>query len=91
MRPDTERSGDVADRHQIMDDTSVRADEARKTCPFLTTKQAAFHLGLAPSTLKGMRAQNRGPICRLHGRMWRYHIEDIELWSNAQKRGGDRG
>lgn len=72
-----------------MDDTAERAQAARATNPFLTAKQAAWHLGLAYSTLKAMRASGRGPKCRLHGRTWRYHIDDIETWSNARARGGD--
>jgi len=72
-------------------DTSARAQKAREICPFLTAKQAAFHLGLAPSTLKGMRAAGRGPVCRLHGRAWYYHIDDIEAWSNAGRKGGGHG
>lgn len=74
-----------------MDDIAKRAQAARETCPFLTAKQAAFHLGLAYSTLKALRANGRGPVCRLHGRTWRYHIDDIEAWSNARRRGGDHG
>lgn len=73
-----------------MDDTADRAQAARETCPFLTTKQAAFHLGLACSTLKAMRHKSVGPRCRLHGRTWRYHIDDIEAWSKARACGGDR-
>lgn len=42
-----------------MDDTADRAQRARETCPFLTAKQTAFHLGLSPSTMKGMRAEGR--------------------------------
>lgn len=72
-----------------MNDTADRAQAARETCPFLTTKQAAFHLGLATSTLKKMRAGGDGPRCRLHGRTWRYHIDDIDAWSTARARGGD--
>lgn len=74
-----------------MDDTAERAQAARETCPFLTAKQAAFHLGLAYSTLKRLRQTGTGPKCRLHGRTWRYHINDIEMWSAARARGGDRG
>jgi excisionase family DNA binding protein len=73
----------------MMDDIADRARAARETCPFLTTKQAAFHLGLAYSTLKKMRMKGRGPRCRLHGRTWRYHIDDIETWSTGRARGGD--
>lgn len=75
----------------IMDDTATRAQAARETCPFLTAKQAAFHLGLAYSTLKRLRQTGKGPTCRLHGRTWRYHIDDIETWSAARARGGDHG
>jgi len=72
----------------MTDDIAERARRARATNPFLTAKQAAYHLGLAYSTLKAMRARNEGPRCRLHGRTWRYHIDDLELWSNARCRGG---
>ncbi|HEX7693948.1 MAG TPA: helix-turn-helix domain-containing protein [Sphingomonas sp.] len=71
-----------------MPDVADRAAQARTTCPFLTAKQAAFHLGLAASSLKGMRAKGRGPRCRLHGRAWYYHIEDLEAWSAAHAKGG---
>jgi excisionase family DNA binding protein len=78
-------------RIRLMDDVAERARAARETCPFLTAKQAAFHLGLAYSTMKAMRARGSGPACRLHGRTWRYHIEEIEAWSQARRRGGDHG
>lgn len=74
-----------------MDDTAQRARAAREACPFLTAKQTAFHLGLAYSTLKTMRRTRSGPACRLHGRTWRYHIDDIEAWSRAHLRGGEHG
>lgn len=75
----------------ISQDTAERAQHARKICPFLTAKQAAFHLGLAVGTLKKMRADGRGPLCRMHGRTWRYHIDDLEAWSAARTRGGRNG
>lgn len=71
-----------------MDDTARRAQAARATCPFLTAQQTAFHLGLSVAALKTMRARGTGPVCRLHGRTWRYHIDDIEAWSNARATGG---
>lgn len=71
--------------------TGDRAAEARTTCPFLTAKQAAYHLGLAASSLKRMRANGQGPRCRLHGRAWYYHIDDLEAWSTASMRGGNHG
>lgn len=74
-----------------MNDTAARARSARQTCPFLTAKETAFYLRLSPGTLKRLRASNRGPACRMHGQTWYYHIDDIEAWSNAGRRGGDRG
>jgi len=68
-------------------DLSERARSARKTCPFLTAKQAAFHLGLAVITLRKMRASGRGPRCRMHGRAWRYHIDDLDDWSASHAHG----
>lgn len=73
-----------------MDDASERARVARETCPFLTAKQTAFHLGLAPNTLRDMRVRGTGPLCRKHGRTWRYHIDDIEAWSKARAKGEQR-
>jgi len=74
-----------------MDDTARRVQAARETCPFLTAKQAAFYLGIAASTLKGLRLAGRGPICRLHGGAWRYHINDLEAWSAARIRHDPHG
>ena len=71
--------------------TAERARRAREHCPFLTTKQAAFHLGLAADTLKKMRRERRGPCCRKHGTVWRYPIDDIEAWSRANMRDGGNG
>ncbi|TCM12987.1 helix-turn-helix protein [Novosphingobium sp. PhB165] len=71
--------------------TQQRAKSARETHPFLTSKQAAFHLGLAVVTLKGMRRNGTGPRCRKHGRDWRYHIDDLEAWSLSNAAGGDHG
>jgi len=72
-----------------MTDAAERAARARTTCPFLTAKQAAFHLGLAACSMRGLRAKGRGPKCRLHGHVWYYHIDDIEAWSNAHAVAGD--
>ena len=65
-----------------------RAQEARSDCPFLTAKEAAFYLGLAVITLKGMRKKGTGPKCRKHGRDWRYHIADLDAWSLSNAAGG---
>ncbi|MDO6416247.1 helix-turn-helix domain-containing protein [Sphingomonas sp. BIUV-7] len=69
------------------DDTATRARKARQSSPFLTAKQTAFYLGLSGSTLKGMRSEGRGPVCRMHGHAYYYHIDEIDAWSNARKKG----
>lgn len=66
----------------------LRAKAARETCPFLTAKEAAFYLGLAVISLRGLRRKGTGPKCRKHGRDWRYHIDDLEAWSLSNSVGG---
>ena len=54
--------------------------------PFLTTKEAAAWLGLAPDTLEKWRVKGGGPPYRKHGRYVRYHLEDLVAWSEARRR-----
>ena len=68
-------------------DLAERARIARATCPYLTAKQAAFHLGIAANTLKRLRHQGRGPLCRMHGGGWRYHVDDLDAGSIARTSG----
>jgi len=68
------------DSHSTQD-IATRIARAKKGCPFLTTKEAAFYLGLKPHTLVKMRKQNRGPKFRRHGRNIFYHIDDLDAWS----------
>jgi hypothetical protein len=70
-----------------MQDEPDRAAQARRASPFLNTKQAAFYLNLSPRTLAKMRCQRRGPKCRKHASTWRYHIDDLNAWSNARTPG----
>lgn len=63
------------------DDANLRATLARKGSPFLTTKEAAFYLGLKPHTLVKMRMRGEGPKYRRHGRNVVYHIDDLDAWS----------
>ena len=53
---------------------------------FLNTKEAAAFLGLKPNTLEKMRVYGGGPEYRKHGRYVRYHIDDLNAWSNLRKR-----
>jgi excisionase family DNA binding protein len=66
-----------------MDDDNVRAANAKKGSPFLNTDQAAFYVGLSRRTLEKMRTAGGGPHYRKHGRYVRYHIADLEAWSNS--------
>lgn len=69
-----------------MDDDISRAATARKGSPFLNTAQAAFYVGLSQRTLEKMRVVGGGPAYRKHGRYVRYHIDDLESWSQARAR-----
>lgn len=74
-----------------MDDDNDHASKARKGSPFLTTAQAAHYLGLTTQTLEKMRRQGRGPRYRKHGRYVRYHIADLDAWSESSGHKARRG
>lgn len=65
------------------DDAIRRAARARKGSPFLNTAQAAHYIGLAERTLETMRTEGTGPRFRRHGRFVRYHIDDLDAWSEG--------
>ncbi|MFN3225786.1 MAG: helix-turn-helix transcriptional regulator [Hyphomicrobiales bacterium] len=54
--------------------------------PFLTTREAARFLKLKPNTLEKMRVYGGGPVYRKHGRHVRYHIDDLNAWSDLRKK-----
>ena len=54
--------------------------------PFHTTREAARFLKLKPNTLEKMRVYGGGPVYRKHGRHVRYHINDLNDWSNMRKK-----
>ena len=64
-----------------MEDANIRAAQARKGTPFLSTEQAAFYLGVCPRTLQTKRTDGSGPRFRRHCRYIRYHIDDLDTWS----------
>lgn len=61
-----------------------RIANAKKASPFLSTKQAAFYLGVSSSKLAKMRTSGSGPRFRRHGNHVRYHIDDLDAWSAAK-------
>ena len=69
-----------------MDDEIIRASKAKRGCPFLNTDQAAYYVGLSRRTLEKMRTHGGGPRYRKHGRYVRYHIVDLEAWSEGSDR-----
>jgi hypothetical protein len=69
-----------------MDDEIVRAALARKGTPFLSSAETAFYLGLSARKLQQMRVRGLGPRFRRFGRVVRYHIDDIDRWSEDSAR-----
>lgn len=67
-----------------MEDEAERAAKAKKGSPFLSTAQAAHYIGLSPRTLERMRRTGRGPRFRKHGRYVRYHILELDAWSESR-------
>jgi hypothetical protein len=59
------------------------ASSARLQSPFYTPVQAADFIKLSWRTLERMRRNGEGPAFRKHGRYIRYHIDDLEAWSQA--------
>ena len=66
---------------QDMEDEVGRAARAKKGSPFLSSEQAGFYLGLSSRTLQEMRTAGAGPRFRRHGRFVRYHVDDLDSWS----------
>jgi hypothetical protein len=67
-----------------MEDDIARAAAAKKGSPFLSNEQAAFYLGLSARKLQAMRAAGIGPNFRRHSRYVRYHIDELDAWSESQ-------
>lgn len=75
---------------EMDDDANERAVAARAGSPFLNTAQAAHYLGLSERTLEDMRGMPGGPVFRKHGSTVRYHILDLDAWSEQNKRASTR-
>ncbi|WP_332817671.1 helix-turn-helix domain-containing protein [Sphingopyxis sp.] len=65
-------------------DEVQRARAATRGSPFLSTEQAAAYLGIGARRLKAMRQNCSGPSYRYHGRLVRYHIDDLVIWSRSR-------
>ncbi|PJI87170.1 DNA-binding protein [Sphingomonas koreensis] len=67
----------------------IRAARARGGSPFLSPDQAAFYLGISSRTLQEYRTAGTGPRFRRHSRHLRYHIDDLDAWSQSLGEAGD--
>lgn len=53
---------------------------------YLSTRQAAKRLGLAPRTLDRYRIAGGGPVFHLFGTAVRYLPEDLDHWAKTRRR-----
>lgn len=54
--------------------------------PYLTLREAAAFLRLAPRTLDNMRQRGTGPLYNKHGGRVRYHRDDLMAWADQSRR-----
>jgi excisionase family DNA binding protein len=52
--------------------------------PWVTTKQAAEHLGVSVQHLRRMRINRNGPPCSPYGRGYRYPLDGLNHWAAHQ-------
>lgn len=52
---------------------------------YVTTEQAASHLGVSPSFMEKMRKAGTGPTVTRLGRVVRYTVADLDLWAAEQR------
>jgi len=64
-----------------VEDENSRAARATQGSPFLSPEQAAHYLGVSVRTLQEHRSAGTGPRFRRHCRHVRYHIDDLDTWS----------
>ena len=53
---------------------------------YLSTREAAEHVGLAPRTLDRYRITGGGPVYHLFGTAVRYLPEDLDHWAKTRRR-----
>jgi excisionase family DNA binding protein len=73
------------DKHPLNDDRGSTPG-VFPASPYLTTDEAAAVVRLAPATLRNMRSRGAGPAYRKHGRLVRYHIDDLNAWSASRQK-----
>ena len=71
----------AAEADSATENENLSVAKACPRSPFMTTKQAARYLCLSSQTLDKMRVLATGPRYRKHGRYVRYHIDELNAWS----------
>jgi hypothetical protein len=69
------------------DQDAVSRSGFHKRGMYLSSKEAAYYLGLSVRTLEGLRYRKQGPRCYKRGRGWFYHLAEIEIWASKVSRG----
>ena len=66
--------------------TERNVETASLQSPYLTPGEAARIVRLSKGTLANMRSRGGGPCFRKHGRLIRYHVDDLKAWSASRVR-----
>ena len=53
---------------------------------YMTTKEAAAHLGLSDRTLESYRSKGGGPVFHYFGRRVLYLLDDLRAWAAGRRR-----
>lgn len=68
--------------------TTTTGDETPSfQSPYFDTDEAALYLRIERRTLENMRWRGEGPRYRKHGGRVRYHVADLDAWSESRGRG----
>jgi excisionase family DNA binding protein len=54
--------------------------------PYFDTDEAALYLRIERRTLENLRWRGEGPRYRKHGGRVRYHVADLDSWSESRGR-----
>ncbi|MBU4565611.1 MAG: helix-turn-helix domain-containing protein [Proteobacteria bacterium] len=71
---------------EVMGGAEVRVERKRAPVNLRETEAAAW-LGVRPNTMARWRVEGKGPVFRRHGRVVVYAMDDLERWSQSQRRG----
>ena len=69
-----------------VDATGQEGRKMNETARYMTTAQAAAHLGLSPRTLESYRCRGGGPPFYVFGSVVRYLLSDVVKWASKRRR-----